>query len=197
MVHGAARLPALYLNHANRFCWRAPVTLVDIESYPHSFYQGPVAIRLYHREMDEDVAAAVHRDEAVAFIRVEPLDCAPMTPWSSPLSVWIRGGGHSSVSFSGPLKVFGGSPGSWDGVLVAVPERGEAPGVCTHTTRVLNMVLALSTCECQHDGGIGAMRHLPRQEGTAVRAAVRRGRRLDPRVRHGGSGAYGSEDDRV
>src|SRR5438309_1085287 len=30
------------------------------------------------------------------------------------------------------------------------------------------------------------MRHLPRQEGTAARAAVRRGRRLDPRVRHGG-----------
>src|SRR5262250_996705 len=30
------------------------------------------------------------------------------------------------------------------------------------------------------------MRHLPRQEGTAARAAVRRGRRFDPRVRHGG-----------
>src|SRR5205085_2020187 len=31
-----------------------------------------------------------------------------------------------------------------------------------------------------------AMRHVPRQEGTVARAAVRRGRRLDPRVRHGG-----------
>src|SRR5881398_1467187 len=30
------------------------------------------------------------------------------------------------------------------------------------------------------------MRHVPRQEGTVARAAVRRGRRLDPRVRHGG-----------
>src|SRR5947209_2652314 len=30
------------------------------------------------------------------------------------------------------------------------------------------------------------MRHLPRQEETVARAAVRRGRRLDPRVRHGG-----------
>src|SRR5256886_1925807 len=30
------------------------------------------------------------------------------------------------------------------------------------------------------------MRHLPRQEETAARVAVRRGRRLDPRVRHGG-----------
>src|SRR5512142_1846338 len=30
------------------------------------------------------------------------------------------------------------------------------------------------------------MRHLPRQEGTAARVAVRRGRRLDPLVRHGG-----------
>ena len=29
------------------------------------------------------------------------------------------------------------------------------PGVCTLTMRVLNMVLALSSCECQHDGGIG------------------------------------------
>src|SRR6266581_2987009 len=30
------------------------------------------------------------------------------------------------------------------------------------------------------------MRHVSRQEGTAARDAVRRGRRLDPRVRHGG-----------
>src|SRR5436853_4527694 len=30
------------------------------------------------------------------------------------------------------------------------------------------------------------MRHVPRQEGTVARAAVRRGRRLDPHVRHGG-----------
>src|SRR5712691_10632299 len=30
------------------------------------------------------------------------------------------------------------------------------------------------------------MRHLPRQEGTAARDAVRRGRRLDPHIRHGG-----------
>src|SRR5437588_2584993 len=30
------------------------------------------------------------------------------------------------------------------------------------------------------------MRHVPRQEETAARTAVRRGRRLDPRVRHGG-----------
>src|SRR5437868_3117310 len=30
------------------------------------------------------------------------------------------------------------------------------------------------------------MRHVPRQEGTVARAAVRRGRWLDPRVRHGG-----------
>src|ERR1043165_6284185 len=59
-------------------------------------------------------------------------------------------------------------------------------GVCTLTRRVLNMVLALSLCECQHDGGIGRRGTFPRQEGTAARAAVRRGRRLDPRVRHGG-----------
>src|SRR6266487_4551495 len=60
------------------------------------------------------------------------------------------------------------------------------PGVCTHSMRVLNMVLALSLCECQHYGGIGRRGTLRRQEETAARAAVRRGRRLDPRVRHGG-----------
>src|ERR1700750_2415999 len=59
-------------------------------------------------------------------------------------------------------------------------------GVCTLTRRVLNMVLALSLCECQHDGGIGRRGTFPRQEGTAARAAVRRGRWLDPRVRHEG-----------
>ena len=48
------------------------------------------------------------------------------------------------------------------------------------------MVLALSLCECQHDGGIGRRGTFPRQEGTAARAAVRRGRWLDPRVRHEG-----------
>jgi len=48
------------------------------------------------------------------------------------------------------------------------------------------MVLALSLCECQHDGGIGRRGTFPRQEGTVARAAVRRGRRLDPLVRHGG-----------
>src|SRR5882757_3935297 len=58
--------------------------------------------------------------------------------------------------------------------------------VCTLTRRVLDMVLALSLCECQHDGGIGRRGTFPRQEGTAARAAVRRGRRLDPLVRHGG-----------
>src|SRR6185312_3604831 len=59
-------------------------------------------------------------------------------------------------------------------------------GVCTLTRRVLNIVLALSLCECQHDGGIGRRGTFPRQEGTAARAAVRRGRWLDPRVRHEG-----------
>src|SRR2546421_9783213 len=59
-------------------------------------------------------------------------------------------------------------------------------GVCTLTRRVLNMVLALSLCECQHDGGIGRRGTFPRQEETAAGAAVRRGRWLDPRVRHGG-----------
>src|ERR1700755_3102492 len=59
-------------------------------------------------------------------------------------------------------------------------------GVCTLTRRVLNIVLALSLCECQHDGGSGRRGTFPRQEGTAARAAVRRGRWLDPRVRHEG-----------
>jgi cold shock protein len=42
------------------------------------------------------------------------------------------------------------------------PTRGRAdllpsvrPAVCTLTRRVLNIVLALCSCECQHHGGIG------------------------------------------
>src|ERR1700757_3859946 len=66
-------------------------------------------------------------------------------------------------------------------------------GVCTLTRRVLNMVLALSLCECQHDGGIGRRGTFPRQEGTAARAAVRRGRWLHPRVTHRGLEAMAAE----
>src|SRR3989440_7243431 len=92
---------------------------------------------------------------------------------------------------AGPICFMPGLASRWpepadltchDSISGSHPSRG----VCTLTRRVLNMVLALSLCECQHDGGIGRRGTFPRQEETAAGAAVRRGRWLDPRVRHGG-----------
>src|SRR3954451_18758230 len=71
--------------------------------------------------------------------------------------------------------------------LVQRPGRpAGSPGVCTLPMRVLNMVLALSTRECQHYGGIGRLGTVARQKRTDARDAVRRGHRLDPLVRHRG-----------
>ena len=41
-----------------------------------ALFEGAISVHLDCGVVDEDVTSAVDRDEAVAFVRVEPLDCA-------------------------------------------------------------------------------------------------------------------------
>src|SRR5882757_3437604 len=63
---------------------RASVTLRDLEFDPLPLFETAVAIHLDGGEVHEHVPATVDRDEAVALVRVEPLDGAlshyPTTP---------------------------------------------------------------------------------------------------------------------
>src|SRR6266536_6511544 len=63
---------------------RAAVTLRDLEFDPLPLFEAAVAIHLDGGEVHEHVPATVDRDEAVALVRVEPLDGAlshyPTTP---------------------------------------------------------------------------------------------------------------------
>src|ERR1700722_16214517 len=55
---------------------RASVTLRDLEFDPLPLFEAAVAIHLDGGEVHEHVPATVDRDEAVALVRVEPLDGA-------------------------------------------------------------------------------------------------------------------------
>src|SRR3954454_21996918 len=79
--------------HADRLRLRTPVALGDLELDPLPLLQAAVAIRLDGRIVHEHVLATVDRDEAVAFVRVVPLDGAlchsyqlppGQFPWSFP-----------------------------------------------------------------------------------------------------------------
>src|SRR3954468_3848623 len=55
---------------------RALLALGDVELDPLAFFEALVAVGLDGAVVNEDVTAAVHGDEAVALLRVEPLDRA-------------------------------------------------------------------------------------------------------------------------
>src|SRR5580693_5014117 len=55
---------------------RAAIALRDLELDPLPFFKGAVAIHLDGGEVHKHVPATVDRDEAVALVRVEPLDGA-------------------------------------------------------------------------------------------------------------------------
>src|SRR4029077_12238456 len=63
-------------DHDHLIGLRAPVALRDLALDPLPLLEGPVAIRLDRREMDENVLATVDGDEAVSLVRVKPLDGA-------------------------------------------------------------------------------------------------------------------------
>src|SRR4051812_44999280 len=55
---------------------RPLLTLRDLELDSLAFLQGAVSVHLYRAVVDEDIRTTVDRDEAVALLRVEPLDGA-------------------------------------------------------------------------------------------------------------------------
>src|SRR5215469_98941 len=69
---------------ADRRCLRAAVAVLDVEFDPLPLFEAAVAIHLDSGEVHEHIPATVDRDEAVALVRVEPLDGAlshcPTTP---------------------------------------------------------------------------------------------------------------------
>src|SRR5579872_5051550 len=61
---------------ADGLCLGTAIALRDVELDPLPFFKGAVAIHLDGGEVHKHVPATVDRDEAVALVRVEPLDGA-------------------------------------------------------------------------------------------------------------------------